>query len=165
MNYFCRKCKQDSDSEQSTEIYTRKELGMMEKTISNFYTSFYFPEIQKLAFHIPHVQIMGTSHCGDSHKKPFKLSESFQDVLCRHEYDDNLVSSISNQILSEYYSGNISLSIEVIALENFSALPRSGIKSSTKPCQRHAVFKSFFRMMANNMLPLILYTANIWLNC
>ena len=38
---------------------TRKELVMMETTISNFHTSFYIPETQKLAFHIKHVQILG----------------------------------------------------------------------------------------------------------
>ena len=34
-------CKQDSSSEQSTKIYTRKEIVMMETTISKFHTSFY----------------------------------------------------------------------------------------------------------------------------
>ena len=63
---ICHNCKQDTVSEQSTEVYTRKELVMMEKNISNFHTSFYIPEIQKLAFHIPHVQIMVTNHCGES---------------------------------------------------------------------------------------------------
>ena len=62
----CRKCQHDTASGQSTKIYTRKELVMMETTISNFHTSFYIPEIQKLAFHIPHVQILSTNHCGDS---------------------------------------------------------------------------------------------------
>ena len=37
------KCKQDSVSEKSTKIYTRKELVMMKKKISNFRTSFYIP--------------------------------------------------------------------------------------------------------------------------
>ena len=62
---FCN-CQQDTASKQSTKIYNRKELVMMETTISNFRTSFYIPEVQKLAFHIPHVQILGTNNCGDS---------------------------------------------------------------------------------------------------
>ena len=33
--------------------------------------------------------------------------------------------------------------IEVITLENFSALPQTEINSSTKSCPRHAVFQSF----------------------
>ena len=67
-----RKCKQDSVSEKFTKIYTRKELVMMETIISNFHTSLYIPEIQKLAFHTPHVQIMDTNHCSDSCKTVFK---------------------------------------------------------------------------------------------
>ena len=39
----CRKCKHGSASEQSTKIYTKKELVIMETTISNFHTSFYLP--------------------------------------------------------------------------------------------------------------------------
>ena len=69
--------KQDPASEKSIKIYTRKELVMMETTLYNFYTSFYIPEIQRLEFHIPHVQIMDTNHCGDSGQTAFKRRESF----------------------------------------------------------------------------------------
>ena len=69
---ICCKCKQYSVSEQSTKIYTRKELVITETTSSNFHTSFYIPTIQKLAFHIPHVQILGANKCGDS-----RQTESF----------------------------------------------------------------------------------------
>ena len=61
-----RMCKQYYVSEQSTKIYTRKALVMMETTISNFCKNFYIPEIQKFAFHLPHVRILGTNHCGES---------------------------------------------------------------------------------------------------
>ena len=50
---FC-KYKQDNASEQSTKIYTRKELVMMETNIYNFHKILLIPDIQKLAFHIPH---------------------------------------------------------------------------------------------------------------
>ena len=45
---------------------------MMEKTISNFHTSFFIPEIQKLEFQIPHVQILGTNICVESRRTVFK---------------------------------------------------------------------------------------------
>ena len=73
---------------------------MMETTISNFHTSFFIPEIQKLAFHVPLVQILGTNNCGESCRTEFKLRESFQDVLCRGDYAERVVASFSNQILS-----------------------------------------------------------------
>ena len=115
----------------------------METTISNFHTSFYIPEIQKLVFHITHVQILGTHFCGDSHQTAFKRRKSFQDLLCRRDYDEGLVASFAHQIQSEYYGGNVSVSIEVIPLEHFSALPQTEINSSTKQCPRHALFLFF----------------------
>ena len=72
---FFRKIKQDTASEQSTKIYTRKELVMMEKIISNFHKSFYIPEIQKFPFRIPHKQILGTNHCGEYLQTAFKCSK------------------------------------------------------------------------------------------
>ena len=64
-------------------------------------------------------------------------------MLCRHDYAERIVASFANQIQSEYYGGNISVSIEVIVLEHFSALPQIEINLPTKPCPQHAVFHSF----------------------
>ena len=115
----------------------------METTISNFYTSFYITEIHKLAFHIPHLQIMGMNHCGDSIRTAFKLRESFQDVLCCRDYSDRVVASLPHQIRSEYYGINKSVYSEGIVLGNSSALTQTEISSSTKLCPRHAVFHYF----------------------
>ena len=37
----------------------------METTIYDFHTSFFIPSIQKLAFNLPHVHILGTHNCGE----------------------------------------------------------------------------------------------------
>ena len=136
-------CKQESSPDKSTKIYTRKELVMMDTTISDFHTSFSLPAIQKLAFHLPHVRILGTNHCDKIQRTAFKRRELFQDVLCRCDYADRVVSRFANQIKSEYYGGNRSVSIEGIALEHFSAAPQADINSYTLSCPRHAVFNSF----------------------
>ena len=73
----------------------------------------------------------------------FKRRELFQDVLCRRDYSERVVASFANQIKSEYYGGNRSVSIEGIALENFSAAPQADINSSSFTRPRHAVFHSF----------------------
>ena len=74
-NIFFRMCKQDSSSEESTNIYTKKELFTRVTTISNFNTSFYIPAIQKLEFNITQVKILGTNHCGDYRQTAFKRCE------------------------------------------------------------------------------------------
>ena len=115
----------------------------METTISDFHTSFYIPAIQKLAFHIPYVRILGTNHCGEMQLTAFKRRELFQDVLYRHDYAKVVVASFANQIQLEYYGGNRSMSIEGILLEHFSVVPQADINSYTISRQRHALFHSF----------------------
>ena len=65
-------------------------------------------------------------------------------MLCRHDYAERVVASFSQQIQSEYYGGNRSVSIEDITLEHFSALPQREINSSTKAFLRHVLFHCFF---------------------
>ena len=107
-------CKQEFSPDKSTKIYTRKEIVIMETTISDFHTSFYILAIQKLAFHLPHVHILRTNQCGELRRTAFKRRELFQDVLCRRDYAERVVASVANQTKSEYYGENISVSIEVL---------------------------------------------------
>ena len=112
---------------------------LKETKISDFHTSFYIPAIQKLAFHIPHVRILGANHCGEIRRTAFKRRELFQDVLCRRDYAERVVASFANQIKLEYYGGNIYVSIEVIELEHFSAVTQADINSSTMKIYRITV--------------------------
>ena len=73
----------------------------------------------------------------------FKRRELFQDVLCRRDYAERLVASFANQIQSEYYGGNISVLIESISFERFSAAPQADINSSTLSFPRYVVFHYF----------------------
>ena len=111
--------------------------------MSDFHTSLYIPAIQKLAFHLPHVRILGTNHCGKMRCTSFKRRELFRYVLCRRDYTERVVASFANQIQSEYYGGNISVSIEDIALEHVSAAPQVEINSSTLSRPPHALFHPF----------------------
>ena len=65
-------------------------------------------------------------------------------MLCCHDYAERIVAIFFNQIQSEYYGGNRSVSVEGIVMEHFSALPQTEIKSSTKPFPRHALFHYFW---------------------
>ena len=91
-------CKQEYLPEKYKKVYTRNELVMTETTILDFHASFYIPAIQKLAFHLPHVHIIGANHCGEMRQTAFKQRENFQDVLCRRDYTERVVASFANQI-------------------------------------------------------------------
>ena len=96
-----------------------------------------------MAIHLPHVCIIGKNHCGEMRHTAFKRRELFQDFLFHSDYAERIVESFANQLQSEYYGGNRSMSIEGIELEQFSAVPHTNINSTTPSCQRHAVFHSF----------------------
>ena len=96
----------------------------METKIYDYHTNFYIPAIQRSAFHLPHVRILGTNHCGELQLTAFKRCEYFQDVLCRCDYDEKMIAYFVHQIQSEYYGENRPVYIEGIALEIFSALPK-----------------------------------------
>ena len=71
-------CKQESASDKSTKIYIRKYLVIIETTISEFRTRYYILAIQTLAFHLPHVHILGTNHCGEMQRTAFKNVNYFK---------------------------------------------------------------------------------------
>ena len=104
---------------------------MIETTIFDFHTCSYITAIQKLAFHLPHVRILGRNNCGEMRRTAFKRHELFKDVLCRRDYAERLVARFANQIKSEYYGVNRYVSIEGITLKHFSAAPKAYIMSST----------------------------------
>ena len=71
---------------------------MMETTISGLHTSFYIPANQKLAFHLPHVCIIGINKCSEMQRTAFKQRELFQYVLYLRDHAERLVSRFSHQI-------------------------------------------------------------------
>ena len=74
---------------------------MMKKYIADFHTSFYVPAVQNIAFHLPHVFILCTSHCGNTRFEVFKHRSAKQDMLCPRGYSERVLSILEHQIQSE----------------------------------------------------------------
>ena len=64
---------------------------------------------------------------GERPRTAFKQHELFRDILCRRDYAERVVASFTRQIQSERYGVTISVYIEGIELEHFSALPKANI--------------------------------------
>ena len=125
-------------------VYIRKELVIIEKSISKFHTSFYIPEIKKLAFHLTHVRIIGKNHFVKTLREAFNRRSAKKDVLFCIDSYERLVASFSHQIQSKYYGGNIYVSIEYIVLEISSFPTHTETEGTPQARTRHAVFHSFF---------------------
>ena len=101
-------------------------------SIYNFHKSFRITEIKKLAFHLPHVCILGTHHCGNTCCEAFRHHAAFEYFLSYCDYAEKVVAIFSYQIKSWYYGVDISVSIEGVALDNFSASTQSLLLSAPK---------------------------------
>ena len=101
-------------SDMSENVYTRKQMVLLETTIIEFYEKFSIPAIKKLYFYFPHVRIIGTHHRGKECREEFKLWGNIHEVLCCSDYAEWIVSSFTHQIQSKQYVGNMYVSIEGI---------------------------------------------------
>ena len=110
-------CETSRDEIVTENLYTKKELVIMESSIVEFHQDLYIPAVHKLAFHLTYVCIIGTHHCGNTRWEAFKCHSTLQDGLCHCDYAEHVVASFSHQIKSEYYVGNIMVSLEGITME------------------------------------------------
>ena len=88
----------------------------MKTSIVDLHQLFYIPAIQKLALNLIQVHIIRTHQCGNLYLEVFKYCADFHNVLCNKDYPERVAASFGHQIKSEYYGGNISVSIEGIEL-------------------------------------------------
>ena len=86
----------------------------METSIAGFHTPFYIPEIQKLAFHLPYIRILGTNQYGNTFREAFKHHRANQDMLCHIDYADRALASFAHQTQSKYSGGSKSVFFEFI---------------------------------------------------
>ena len=117
------------------KLYTRKELGMTETYIADLSTRFYITEIKNLEFHLPHVRILGTNHCGNTWREELKCCSAKKDVLCNSYYSERVVDSFAHQINSEYYGINIYMCL--LKALHWSTLVHQHIKKQQEQ-QKHA---------------------------
>ena len=149
----------------TAKVYILKVLVLLETSITEFHEIFCILEIQKMAFHLPHVRILGTHHCGKERREAFKHHGNSYVVLCRFGYEELLVSSIDRQIRSEYYGDNRYVSIEVISLENSVYYTSPVYCWHHIMCQCRHCFTPSYTVTANRIPQSQLNTVNPLLNC
>ena len=113
---------------------------LLETSLTEFHGKLYIPPIQKLAFYFPRVNIIGTHHYRKELLDALKLQDKLHDVLFWCGYAEWVVYSFAHQIQSEYYGGNIYVSIEGISLEIFSASHHSSTLLVSDHGLLHAIF-------------------------
>ena len=100
-------------------LSTRKNLVLHETSINEFHANYYSTAIAKLAFHLPHVQILGTNEVGNTRRQALHSRASKQDCSCKRDYAERFSDVTAIQVHSQHWGGNRTLSMEGVALEYF----------------------------------------------
>ena len=74
-------------------------------------------------------------------------------MLCHHDYAKKVAASFAHQIQSEYYGGNIFVSIRGIALDHFIVTTQLVPLSAPLSCTRHSLFHSVLYDDSKTMRP------------
>jgi hypothetical protein len=96
-----------------------KELILFGDNIDGFHENHYYPAITKLAYNLSHVQVLGKNNVGKTRKEAQERRISKKDIKCRHDYAERFGASFAEQIQSEFYSTNATVSIEGVSMEYY----------------------------------------------
>ena len=117
----CEQCTADPPSPSASarkrpKVRSRKHLTLMECAIGTFHTEYYLPSLEKLAYHRPHVKILGKGYCGAARLAAFKRKPS---VRTRRDYAERLAASFNLEAQAEHFGNGRSLSMEGSSVETF----------------------------------------------
>ena len=101
------------------KVRSRKKLTQVPKCpIGTFLKEHYLPAMEKLAYHRPHVQILGKDHCAGARRVAFRHRPS---VRTRRDYAERLAAAFNLEAQHEHFGNSRSLSIEGSSVETFCA--------------------------------------------
>ena len=84
----CSECNKLNSDVEKWKIYTNKVLAFIEETIYKFIKYYYIPEIEKIAFHLAHIQIIGKDKCGVTIKDAMKSHHPQKEIRVRKQYTE-----------------------------------------------------------------------------
>jgi len=89
---------------------------MQHVPIGIFHRDYYLPALEKLAYHKPHVRILGKDCCGAERLAAHKRAPS---VRTRRDYAERLAAAFNLEAQHEHFGNGRSLSMEGSAVETF----------------------------------------------
>eukprot|EP00957_Ditylum_brightwellii_P081621 6209078-Ditylum_brightwellii.AAC.1 len=127
----CENCPKLSIPDDETEnditvpnikFHKRKELVLFDESVSSFHQLYYKPAIEKLAYHLPHMQIVGTKHIGSARRDAMLRCNEKKDIKVWCDFADRFVAEFATEIQSKHFRGNQILSVEDLTLAYTEAM-------------------------------------------
>ena len=114
----CPLCEALPEGSTKGKISVTKELTTVEKKIGDFMSEIYLPMLERYAYHLPHVKLLGKKWCGEMRRRillstPHIVGETVRD------YAERLQGKFNWEIQSAHWGWNRSLSIEGCSIVMF----------------------------------------------
>ena len=93
----------------SVKIITGKDFLLFNENVNTFHVKYYHPAIEKLAYHMPHVCILGTNHVGKTRREAVERGHCDCDVKLRCDYAERLTAALMHHIQSQFIINDTSL--------------------------------------------------------
>ena len=114
---FCQQCAEIPEGKKKGRFSRRKQLTSLRRPLAEFYRDFYFPMLEKYAYHRPHYILLGKYETGGLRKAALKPG----DVDSERDYAESLTLEANNQIQSEHFGDSRNLYLEGCFCRTFKA--------------------------------------------
>ena len=114
---LCMTCNNQADPSLKGRLHTKKEIVLLEETITSFHQNYYMPSIEKLAYHLAHVRILGSNHVGLTRKQALMRRGQKKDIKLVRDFAERLGSCFGKEFQSQHFGGSASLSMEGVAFD------------------------------------------------
>jgi hypothetical protein len=120
----CPLCENMPGGGKKGKVRTKKELTQLTKPIGVFHEDYFKIAMENLAYHHPHVTMLGKRFCGKLRMEA--LLENVTDVAMIRDYAEHLKAAFNGEIQTTHFGNNRDLSMEGCAIKH---VPQETVES------------------------------------
>ena len=111
----CLECMAQKIIDSPEPLFRKKEITMIECSISQFHNHVYIPYMKKFKYHTALVTLLSKNYCKHMRTEAFKKNQNW--LLSEMDYAERLAKQLDGEIQSDHFGDNASLSIEGCTLQ------------------------------------------------
>lgn len=129
----CPSCENMTGGGKKGKVRTKKELTQLTKPIGVFHEEYFKIAMENLAYHHPHVTMLGKRFCGKLRTEA--LLENVTDVATIRDYAERLKAAFNGEIQTTHFGNNRDLSMEGCAVKHVPQETVESLDEGQKPSE------------------------------
>ena len=141
----CKKCIDCIEKKHLTApepLTRRKEITMINTSISMFHKNVYLPYLRKYKYHSALVTLLSKNYCKKMRTESFQKNTNW--LISEMDYAERLAKQLDGEIQSDHFGDNATLSIEGCTLQYHEKL-----SNYRRPAQRSKIYLDFHSHFAD----------------